>query len=94
MYGGTADCPVEVATRRIDETAFDKDAEAVIAYGELLLKESVDGWTEVTIPLDYRSTSRIPTHILVTFAASRYGDYFTGSSSSVLWVDDFELVYE
>lgn len=94
VYGGTADCPVEVATRRIDETAFDKDAEAVIAYGELLLKESVDGWTEVTIPLDYRSTSRIPTHILVTFAASRYGDYFTGSSSSVLWVDDFELVYE
>ena len=85
---------MEVATRRIDETAFDKDAEAVIAYGELLLKESVDGWTEVTIPLDYRSTSRIPTHILVTFAASRYGDYFTGSSSSVLWVDDFELVYE
>ena len=94
VYGGTADCPVEVATRRIDETAFDKDAEAVIAYGELLLKESVDGWTEVTIPLDYRSTSRIPTHILVTFAASRYGDYFTGSSKSILWVDDFELIYE
>ena len=94
VYGGTAESPVEVATRRIAETAFDKDAEAVIGYGELLLTESVNGWTEVTIPIDYRSTSRVPTHILVTFAASRYGDYFTGSSKSVLWVDDFELIYE
>lgn len=94
VYGGTAESPVEVATRRIAETAFDKVAEAVIGYGELLLTESVNGWTEVTIPIDYRSTSRVPTHILVTFAASRYGDYFTGSSKSVLWVDDFELIYE
>jgi hypothetical protein len=94
VYGGTAECPVEVATRRINETAFDKNSEAVIAYGELLLTKSVDGWMEVTIPIEYRSTSRVPTHILMTFAASRYGDYFSGSSSSVLWVDDFELVYE
>ena len=94
VYGGTAECPVEVATRRINETAFDKNSEAVIAYGELVLTESVDGWMQVTIPIEYRSTSRVPTHILMTFAASRYGDYFSGSSSSVLWVDDFELVYE
>ena len=94
VYGGTADSPVEVATRRIDETAFNPNSEAVIAYGELLFKESVDGWTEFTIPLDYRATDRIPTHIFVVCAASRYGDYFTGSTSSVMWVDDFELVYE
>ena len=94
VYGGTAECPVEVATRRIEETAFDKNSEAVIAYGELLLTESVDGWMEVTIPIEYRSTSRVPTHILIAFAASRYGDYFSGSTSSVLWVDDFELIYE
>ena len=94
VYGGTAESPVEVATRRIDETAFDPNSEAVIAYGELLLKESVNGWTEVTIPLEYRSTSRVPTHILIAFAASRYGDYFTGSTESVMWVDDFELIYE
>ncbi|MDO4758360.1 MAG: PCMD domain-containing protein [Rikenellaceae bacterium] len=94
IYGGTADSPVEVATRRIDETAFNPNSEAVIAYGELLFKESVDGWTEFTIPLDYRATDRIPTHIFVVCAASRYGDYFTGSTSSVMWVDDFELIYE
>ena len=94
IYGGTEESPVEVATRRIEETAFNKDAEAVIAYGELLLGESVNEWTEVTIPINYRSTGRIPTHIIVAFAASRYGDYFSGSSKSVLWVDDFELIYE
>lgn len=94
VYGGTADSPVEVATRRIDETAFDPHSEAVIAYGELLLSESVGEWTEVVIPLEYVATNRIPTHILVTFAASRYGDYFTGSTESVMWVDDFELIYE
>lgn len=94
VYGGTAESPVEVATRRIEETAFDKDGEAVIGYGELAFTESVGEWMEFTIPIDYRATNRIPTHIIVVCAASRYGDYFTGSTQSVMWVDDFELVYE
>ena len=33
------------------------------------------------------------THILITAASSAYGDYFYGSDSSVLYLDDFELVY-
>lgn len=93
-YGGTAESPVEIATRRIEETAFDIEAEAIIAYGEMPLRESVEGWTEFTIPLEYRSTSRVPTHLVVVCSSSRYGDYFTGSTQSVMWVDDFELVYE
>lgn len=93
-YGGTADSPVEIATRRIEETAFDVEAEAVIAYGEMPLRESVEGWTEFTIPLEYRSTGRIPTHLVIVCSSSRYGDYFTGSTQSVMWLDDFELVYE
>lgn len=94
VYGGSAESPVEVATRRIDETAFDINSEAVIAYGELPLDESVETWTEFTIPLDYRATDRIPTHIIIVCSGSRYGDYFTGSTKSVMWLDDFELVYE
>ena len=93
-YGGTADSPVEIATRRINETAFNINSDAVIAYGELVLGESVGEWTEFTIPLDYRATNRVPTHIVITCSASRYGDYFTGSTQSVMWVDDFELIYE
>lgn len=49
---------------------------------------------EFTLPLDYVATDRIPTHIMIVCAASRYGDYFTGSTESVMWVDDFELLYE
>ena len=93
-YGGTADSPVEIATRRINETAFDVNSDAIIAYGEMPLAESVEGWTQFTIPLDYRATDRIPTHIIIVCSASRYGDYFTGSTQSVMWLDDFELVYE
>lgn len=94
LYGGTADSPVEIATRRIEETAFDPESDAVIAYGEMPLRESVEGWTEFTIPLEYRSTSRIPTHLVIVCSSSRYGDYFTGSTQSVMWLDDFELIYE
>ena len=93
-YGGSDESPVEIATRRIEETAFDINSEAVIAYGEMPLTKSFDNWTEFTIPLDYRATNRVPTHIIIVCSASRYGDYFTGSTKSVLWLDDFELVYE
>lgn len=93
-YGGTEESPVQIATRRIEETAFDINSDAVIAYGEMPLNKSVEEWTEFTIPLDYRATNRIPTHIIIVCSASRYGDYFTGSTQSVMWLDDFELVYE
>ncbi|MBQ3082799.1 MAG: PCMD domain-containing protein [Alistipes sp.] len=94
VYGGTAESPIEIATRRIQETAFDPHSEAVIGYGELALHESVGEWTEFTIPIEYVATDRIPTHLMIVCSASRLGDYFTGSTKSVMWVDDFELVYE
>ena len=93
-YGGSGDSPVEIATKRINETAFNPNSDAVIAYGEMPFTESIGEWREFTIPLDYRATDRIPTHIIITCSASRYGDYFTGSTQSVMWLDDFELIYE
>ena len=50
-------------------------------------------WVEYTIPLHYRDMDTMPTHIVISCAASQYGDYFTGCSSSKLWLDKFELVY-
>lgn len=94
VYGGSAESPVEIATRYIEETAFNPNAEGVIAYGELRWTESVEEWTEFTITLDYRATDRVPTHMFIACAASLLGDYFTGSTGSTMWVDDFELVYE
>lgn len=91
-FGGTSQCPVQVNTT--DKSTFFKPGDpAVIAYGQHQMSASTDGWVEVEIPLDYRTVSRRPTHIIVSFASSKLGDYFTGSSSSRLWVDDFRLEY-
>ena len=88
-YGGTEESPVEVNTTK-RETFFDPAGENVIAYGKFVTDQSMD-WTKVEIPLEYVSTSRKPTHIIVSCAASMLGDYFTGSPDSILWVDDLKL---
>ncbi len=90
---GTEDTPIIVDTRD-KATFFNPYSDAVISYGELILTESQSDWTEFTIPLDYNSTSEIPTHIVIVASASRYGDYFTGSTSSIMWLDDLELIYD
>ena len=33
-------------------------------------------------------------YIVIAAAASKYGDYFTGSTSSVMYVEEFSLVYD
>lgn len=95
VYGGTEESPIQIATKYIDETAFNPKGEAVIAYGEYSLRTDVDDWTEVYIPLEYYNiySGKEPTHIVITCSSSRYGDYFTGSTGSIMWIDDFELVY-
>ena len=75
-----------------DPDSSDYDPE-IIAYGELTGSAAVENWTEFEIPLKYRTTERIPKYICIVCSASRYGDYFTGSSDSWMYVDDFELVY-
>lgn len=92
-YGGDEQSPVAIDTRDVN-TFFSSASPAVIGYGEWILTESVEEWTEFTIPLEYVSTSRRPTHLIVVCSASRWGDYFTGSTDSRMIVDDLELIYE
>lgn len=73
---------------------------AIIAMGELSEEDKgktngteVNGYKKFSIPLKYRN-NRKPKYIVVVGAASRYGDYFTGSSSSVLYLDEFSLKYD
>ncbi len=90
---GTDDIPHIVDTRD-PNTFFKKDGADVIAYGEYIINETIDDWYEFTIPIDYNTTKTMPTHIIIIGSASRYGDYFTGSTASVMKLDDLELVYE
>lgn len=70
----------------------------IIAYGELPsgAATSGDSYTEFTIPLKYKESQfgEQPTHIIIVCSASKYGDYMTGGDNSLLYVDDFSLVYE
>jgi hypothetical protein len=91
-YGGSENCPVVVNTKD-ESTFFNKNGKDVIGVGEMLLSESTDGWIEFTLPLEYRSTSEIPTHMIMVFTGSHFGDYFTGSTFSQMLVDDLELIY-
>lgn len=65
----------------------------VIAYGEYEQSTTDSDWKEFNIPLTYYNTTVQPTHILVLFSSSKYGDYFYGSDSSKMYLDDLELVY-
>ena len=55
---------------------------------------ATNGYIEFTLPLTYKSTTRIPRYIVIAASASKYGDYFTGSTSSVMYVDEFSLIYD
>ncbi len=55
---------------------------------------ATSSWRQVTIPLNYHRTTEFPTHIIISCASSMYGDYFTGCTSSKLWIDGIELLYD
>ena len=90
-----ADAPYTVNTKEGTFVDFDNDPN-IIAYGELPVSECVttSGWKEFTIDLVYRDLTRKPKYIIIVASASKYGDYFTGSSGSLMYLDDFSLVYD
>ena len=85
-----------IKTNKDNRQLFDKDAENIIAYGEMIWNETTSdsGLVPFEITLDYKSLNRVPNRIVVVASASMYGDYFQGSTSSKMWLDDLELVYE
>lgn len=70
----------------------------IIAYGEVPVKECVStngAWKEFAINLEYKTQEKPgDMHLIIVASASKYGDYFTGGDGSVLYVDDFELIYD
>lgn len=107
-YGGTKDSPVQVNTTETSTFIDYRTDNSTIADGELILygdgyqqinggtkaAASVGEWRQVTIPFSYHTLTEYPTHIVISCAASMYGDYFSGSDSSKFWIDGVELLYE
>lgn len=90
-----------VVVRTLGPELFEPDSPGTIGYGEIEFKETLQssdgGMVQVVIPLnyqDYGGFNRIPSSIIIVASASKYGDYYSGSTGSAMWLDDFELVYE
>ena len=59
-----------------------------------LVAEDTTVWHTVTLPIEWKNPDVVPTHIVTTFTCSGYGDYFTGSTNSWMYIDDIELLYD
>lgn len=106
-YGGSKNSPVHVNTTD-PKTFIDYSTDqSTIAYGGLIInhdgyaytgqekvQKSTDQWIQYTIPFNYKDIETAPTHIVISCAASKFGDYFSGCSRSKLWIDKVELLYE
>jgi hypothetical protein len=69
--------------------------EGVIGYASLEKRESNTEWTEYTLDITYREDMKNvkPKKLVVSFTPSGFGDYFTGSTSSWMYVDDIVFNY-
>ena len=90
--------PIEIRTNPSNRKLLDKDEAAVLAYGERTFTSSFgpDGSLEsLEIPIEYnaRANTQRPKYLVIVVSASKYGDYFSGAAGSVMYVDDFELIY-
>jgi len=83
--------------RFVDTSVNNKE---IIAYGAIVSQDNTtdnsgnrNGYIPFLIPLEYRNLND-PTYIVISGAASRYGDYFTGGLGSTMYLDELELVYD
>lgn len=86
--------PFEVRTNPANRQLFDKNASYVIGYGELQRAGSMASYEPFEIEIKYKSTSIIPSYIMIVSTSSKYGDYFTGGNGSTLLIDQYSLDYD
>ena len=84
----------EIRTNPANRKLFSRDDAGVIAYGEFTSDQTIEDYIDVEIPLEYVATNREPKYIVITAAASKYGDYFTGGRGAMLNVLSYELLYD
>ncbi|MDE7077596.1 MAG: PCMD domain-containing protein, partial [Alistipes sp.] len=73
----------------------DRNDGHIIAWAEWNNSQSMAEWTEITLDLHYNEEyeGEVPTYLMLTASASKYGDYFAGSTGSTMYLDDMELIY-
>ena len=95
IYVALTDWTAPFRVNNADGTLFSPDDPSVIAYGTLEDNVGTGGeYKEFTIELEYRDLERKPTYVLIVATASKYADYFTGGNGSILYIDEFEFLFE
>ena len=110
VYIALTTAPIEIRTKASNRKLFPasdlnedgkpaEDRDKVVAYGQVTWKEAFgpDGSLQtLEIPFEYTSIAKTqkPLYLVIVASASKFGDFYCGSSSSVMYLDDFELVYE
>lgn len=104
IYVALTTAPIEVRTKKTNQKLFptspeNEDYDKLIAYGQYTFEGNYgpDGELQsLDIPFEYFNNARTvkPTHLVIVCSASKYGDYFNGGEGSLMYLDDFELIYE
>ncbi len=78
------------------ETLLDcsENNKSIIAYGELKTSQAMTQYEKFSIDIKYRDLTKKPTYIVIVATSSKYGDYFAGSDTSLLLLDEFELGFD
>lgn len=95
-YKGSKESPVAVNTTDT-KTFYDLSTiDGTVAYcDKIFYGDGNDtGWMKITLKFDYKDVNTKPTHIIISAASSRYGDYFEGAEESTLYIDDIQLLYD
>ena len=75
-----------------DQTPANKD---IIAYAKYESDEDTGGqYREFNLELEYWRPDATPEYAIVISCASYLGNYFTGGVGSVMYVDEFEFIYD
>lgn len=64
----------------------------LIGRGVLTLTQATDGYVHFEIPIKYRRDTT-PTYVGLNILSSALGEYFTGSSNTVLYIDELQFNY-
>lgn len=64
----------------------------IIGYGKVVFDRKMEAYEPFRLDITYRN-NRAPKYIAIVAASSVLGDFFTGSSSSVLYLDEMKFTY-
>ena len=64
----------------------------IVAYGSLVLDKDTGGYIPFTIDLKYVNDKE-PGYLFIAILSSNLGEFFTGSTKSVIYVDEFQFNY-